>query len=91
MSMQVEFSQYVVSLARGVLAGIGDIPDPDTQDFKNNVLLAQHSLGVLKMLKAKTAGNLTEEERNLIEVEHAYKLMFRIPNEMATSNINENQ
>ena len=68
MSMQVEFSQYVVSLARGVLAGIGDIPDPDTQDFKNNVLLAQHSLGVLKMLKAKTTGNLTEEERNLIEV-----------------------
>ena len=34
MNMQVEFSQYVVSLARGVLTGIGDIPDPDTQDLK---------------------------------------------------------
>ena len=68
MNMQVEFSQYVVSLARGVLTGIGDIPDPDTQDFKDNVLLAQHSLAVLKMLQAKTAGNLNEEEKNLIEV-----------------------
>ena len=68
MNMQVEFSQYVVSLARGVLTGIGDIPDPDTQDFKDNVLLAQHSLAVLKMLQAKTVGNLNEEERNLIEV-----------------------
>ena len=68
MNMNVEFSQYVVSLARGVLTGIGDIPDPDTQDFKNNLLLAQHSLGVLKMLQLKTKGNLTEEEKNLIEV-----------------------
>lgn len=68
MNMQVEFSQYVVSLARGVLTGIGDIPDPDTQDFKDNVLLAQHSLAVLKMLQAKTVGNLNEEEKNLIEV-----------------------
>ena len=68
MNMQVEFSQYVVSLARGVLTGIGDIPDPDTQDFKDNVLLAQHSLAVLKMLQAKTIGNLTDEEKNLIEV-----------------------
>jgi len=68
MNMQVEFSQYVVSLARGVLTGIGDIPDPDTQDFKDNVLLAQHSLAVLKMLQAKTTGNLNEEEKNLIEV-----------------------
>ena len=68
MNMQVEFSQYVVSLARGVLTGIGDIPDPDTQDFKDNILLAQHSLAVLKMLQAKTIGNLTDEEKNLIEV-----------------------
>lgn len=68
MNMQVDFSQYVVSLARGVLTGIGDIPDPDTQDFKDNVLLAQHSLAVLKMLQAKTVGNLNEEEKNLIEV-----------------------
>ena len=68
MNMQVEFSQYVVSLARGVLTGIGDIPDPDTQEFKDNILLAQHSLAVLKMLQAKTIGNLTDEEKNLIEV-----------------------
>ena len=68
MNMRVEFSQYVVSLARGVLTGIGDIPDPDTQDFKDNVLLAQHSLAVLKMLQAKTVGNLNDEEKNLIEV-----------------------
>ena len=66
--MKVEFSQYVVSLARGVLNGIGDIPDPDTKEFKNNVLLAQHSLGVLRMLQTKTKGNLSEEERNLIDV-----------------------
>ena len=68
MNMQVEFSQYVVSLARGVLTGIGDIPDPDTQEFKNNLMLAQHSLGVLKMLQDKTTGNLSDDEKNLIEV-----------------------
>ena len=62
----VEFSQYVVSLARGVLAGLGDLPDPETNQSTKNLILAQHSFSVLKMLAIKTEGNLTSDEKNLI-------------------------
>ena len=40
MNMQVEIFSICRFTNRGVLTGIGDIPDPDTQDFKDNVLLA---------------------------------------------------
>ena len=67
MSEQVEFSQYVVSLARGVLAGLGELPDPETQQNAHNLILAKHSFAVLKMLAEKTEGNLDEDEQNLIQ------------------------
>ena len=63
----VEFSQYVVSLARGVLTGLGEIPDPETNQSTKNLVLAQHSFSVLKMLSIKTEGNLTSDEQKLIE------------------------
>ncbi len=62
----VEFSQYVVSLARGVLTGLGELPDPETNQSSKNLVLAQHSFSVLKMLSIKTEGNLTPDEQNLI-------------------------
>ena len=63
----VDFSQYVVSLARGVLAGLGELPDPETNQSVKNLILAQHSFAVLKMLAHKTEGNLTSDEHHLIQ------------------------
>ena len=45
----VEFSQYVVSLARGVLTGLGELPDPETNQNSKNLVLAEHSFSVLKI------------------------------------------
>ena len=63
----VDFSQFVISLAQGVMLGLGEVPDPETQKTNQNLELAQHSLGVLQMLREKTVGNLDDEEENLIE------------------------
>ena len=64
--IQVDFSQYVVSLARGVMTGLGEIPDPETKTNVQNLDLARHGIGVLKMLFSKTDGNLSPDEKKLL-------------------------
>ena len=64
--IQVDFSQYVVSLARGVMTGLGEIPDPETQTKQQNLDLARHGICVLQMLFAKTEGNLSPDEKKLL-------------------------
>ena len=67
MSASVDFSQFVISLAHGALVGLGEMPDPETQQTQENLSMANHSFGVLTMLQAKTKGNLNEKEQNLID------------------------
>ena len=65
---QVDFSTFVLSLATAALyqlgavpeAGSGTLPQPDP-------LVARQTLETLEMLRDKTVGNLSEEERKLID------------------------
>jgi hypothetical protein len=66
-NVEVDFSQYVVSVARGVMTGLGELPDPDTLNTATNLELAKHGISVLRMLSQKTAGNLSDDEKKLIE------------------------
>ena len=66
-NLEVDFSQYVVSVARGVMTGLGELPDPDTRSRGTNLELAKHGISVLRMLRQKTAGNLSDDEKKLIE------------------------
>ena len=67
MSVNVDFSHFVISLAQGIMVGLGEIPDPETRVANHNLAMAKHSFGALKMLHEKTKGNLTDKEKSLIE------------------------
>ena len=63
----VDFSQFIISLAHGALVGLGEIPDPETKQTQQNLAMAKHSFGVLTILQHKTKGNLEEQEQNLLD------------------------
>ena len=67
MSVNVDFSHFVISLAQGIMVGLGEIPDPETRTANHNLAMAKHSFGALQMLHRKTQGNLTDKEKSLIE------------------------
>ena len=64
--MDIDFRTFIVQLGQGALVALGEIADPDTNSQSVNLLLAQHHLGVLKMLEEKTVGNLNDEESQLL-------------------------
>ena len=49
----VEFSHFVISLAQGVMVGLGEVPDPETRQTQLNLPMASHSLAVLQCSKKK--------------------------------------
>ncbi|MFT4977070.1 MAG: hypothetical protein ACI8S6_002975 [Myxococcota bacterium] len=63
----VSFSHLVMSLAQSAFVHLGEIPNPETQKPELNLPAAEHALLTLEMLKAKTAGNLDDEETQLLD------------------------
>ena len=63
---EVTFSAFVMSLNTSALFHLGEIPDPDTGEKKKDLMLARHAIDTLAMLQKKTAGNLDDEERELL-------------------------
>ena len=64
---EVNFSSFLLSLSSSVLLHLGEIPDPQSGEKRKDMALAKQSIDILNLLKDKTAGNLTEEEKNLLE------------------------
>lgn len=64
---QVTFSTFILSLNTSALMHLGEIPDPDTQEPECNLQLARHAIDTIAMLKEKTEGNLSEDERALVD------------------------
>jgi hypothetical protein len=64
---EVNFSSFLLSLSSSVLLHLGEIPDPQSGGKKKDLALAKQSIDILTLLKEKTEGNLTEEEKNLLE------------------------
>jgi hypothetical protein len=65
--MEIDFRTFIVQLGQGALVALGDQADPETNQRAVNLLLAQHHIGVLEMLKLKTQGNLSDDEKQLLE------------------------
>lgn len=61
------FSSFLVSLASSAMLHLGEAPDPVTRTRTVNLGLARNTIDVLGLLKAKTEGNLDNEETKLIE------------------------
>jgi hypothetical protein len=57
----------VQSLATQAAIFMGDQRDPETGQSLRNLDLAKHNIDLLRVLEEKTKGNLTEEEKHLLE------------------------
>ena len=66
--LAVSFSGFVISLTTTAAVHFGDYPDPATgQARAPNLEGAQQMIDILAMLEQKTRGNLTAQERSLLE------------------------
>ena len=64
----VSFSGFVISLTTTAAVHFGDYPDPVTGETKPpNLEAASQMIDILTMLEMKTRGNLTAQERSLLE------------------------
>lgn len=74
---EIDFSSFVIGLANQTLMMLGEIPMPDTGMVAVNREAAKQSIDILGMLEAKTKGNLSGQEANLLaEVLASLRLAF---------------
>lgn len=64
---EINFATFVASLNASVLLQLGAIEDPTTGQKNKNLPMAKQTIDILSMLQEKTAGNLSEEEGNLLK------------------------
>src|SRR5262245_28777794 len=73
----ITFASFVVSLAHTAAVHFGDVPDPVTgTTAQPNLPAAQQMIEILALLEEKTRGNLTPQERQLLE-QLLYELRMR--------------
>jgi hypothetical protein len=67
-SSSISFVAFVLSLAHTAAVHFGDVPDPVSgEKAPANLPAAQQMIDILSLLDEKTRGNLTAEERQLLE------------------------
>lgn len=67
-SSGISFAAFVLSLAHTAAVHFGDVPDPVSgRKADTNLAAAQQMIDILALLDRKTRGNLTAEERQLLE------------------------
>jgi hypothetical protein len=77
MPTNLSFTAFVVSLASTAAIHLGDLADPQTgQTLEPNLEGAAQMIEILMLLEEKTRGNLTAEERQVLE-QILYELRMR--------------
>ena len=64
---EVTFTAFIMSLNTSALFYLGEIPDPATGQTAQDLVLVQHTIDTLDLLEKKTRGNLTDDEKNMLE------------------------
>lgn len=64
---QVTFSTFVLSLASSALVQLGEVPNPETGETTQDLVMAKHSIDILTMLENKTRQCLEPDESRLLE------------------------
>ena len=73
----LSFTAFVLSLASTAAIHFGDLPDPASgQKAEPNLEGARQMIDILTLLDQKTRGNLTAEERQVLE-QVLYELRLR--------------
>jgi hypothetical protein len=77
MPESLSFTGFVLSLASTAAIHFGDLPDPQSGTaVEPNLEAAAQMIDILVLLEEKTRGNLTAEERQLLE-QVLYELRMR--------------
>jgi hypothetical protein len=63
----LDFASFVLSLATTGLVHLGEVPDPAGGQGSESMEAAQQMIDILALLEVKTKGNLTFEERQMLE------------------------
>ncbi len=63
----VDFSTFLFSLNTSALIHLGEVPDFSSGEKKKELTMAQYTIDTLSMLQEKTSGNLTDDEKGLLE------------------------
>jgi hypothetical protein len=61
------FSTFVMGLASAALIEMGVVEDPSSKKKRINKESAKQHIALLGMLQEKTRGNLTDEEKKLLD------------------------
>ncbi|MGC9337099.1 MAG: DUF1844 domain-containing protein [Candidatus Cloacimonadia bacterium] len=61
------FQQLIFSLQMQGMIGLGKIMNPLTQKVERNLIVVQSTIETLDAIRAKTRGNLTEEEQEFLD------------------------
>jgi hypothetical protein len=73
----ISFAAFVLSLAHTAAVHFGDVADPVSgKTMEVNLPAAQQMIDILALLEEKTRGNLTAEERQLMD-QLLYELRMR--------------
>lgn len=64
---RIDFSSFVLSLYSSGLVQLGKVEDPSTGEKAVNLDMAKYTIEMIAMLKDKTAGNLNNDEENLLK------------------------
>jgi hypothetical protein len=74
---ELSFTAFVLSIASTAAIHLGDLPDPATGNKVDaNLEGASQMIDILTLLEQKTRGNLTAEERQVLE-QVLYELRMR--------------
>jgi len=64
---EMNFSHFIFSLSTSALYHFGDFPDPVSKKAEKNLAAARQTIDIIAMLKEKTEGNLSPDEKDLID------------------------
>jgi hypothetical protein len=82
----LSFTAFVLSLASAAAVHFGDVPDESGQKGEPNLEGAGQIIDILALLDQKTRGNLTAEERQVLE-QVLYELRMRFIEATGTGKI----
>ena len=64
---EINFASFIFSLSTTAMYHFGDFPDPATNEARRDLAAAKQTIDLLSILQAKTEGNLTADEKQLLE------------------------
>jgi hypothetical protein len=63
----IDFLSYIVSYYTQGMVLLGEVPNPYTNKKEEDIDAARHMIDILSMIEQKTKGNLSQEEKQLLE------------------------